>query len=414
MRKITTMAFGWLFICATACLATFYSGGTGNLDSPFQLGTAEDIIALAENEGHWGAAFELAGDIDLGGIDFKPFTQDLQNGFGGTINGKGFTIKNLTIKGVKGRYVGLFGVLARTAVIRNLTLKDVDIIATTPEEIEKNRHLYVGSFAGVSKGGVLNCTATGRIRAAAGELVSVGGMFGRLENAMIDRCYSAVSIRAISTGQSYAGGFVGYCHSSYMLNNISKSNIYATGSSQTYAGAITGYALHTGFNSCCGKEGRVLVDCGGFAGGITGYSYNGQIINCYSLNDVYSFQKGYAGGIVAGNYNSIAQNCYFAGNLSLKEEKSRSGAIAGINSKSQILNCFWVYDTSLSNNAVAEGVFIGNVEVFSMQQIIAGGLFKDEIWNAETPKDALMPLWHLENGKLPQLNRTARAATSID
>ena len=272
----------------------------------------------------------------------------------------------------------------------------------------------MGSFAGVSKGSVLNCTATGRIRAVASDLVSVGGIFGRLENAMIDRCYSAINIRAVSAGQSYGGGFVGYCHSSYMLNNISNSNIYATGGKQTYAGAITGYALHTGFNSCCSKGGRVIVDCGGFSGGITGYCYNGQTINCYALNDVYSFKEGYAGGIVAGNYNSIVQNCYFAGSLSLKAEKSRSGAIAAINSKSQILNSFWVYDTSLSSVAVAEGVFIGNVEMFNMQQILGGGLFKDEIWNAETPKDALLPLWHLEEGKLPKLNRTAQAPNLRD
>ncbi len=397
-------------LVSVSCLSAAYSGGSGDTESPYKLATAEDIIALAENEGNWGLVFELVSDIDLVGIDFKPFTQDLQNGFGGTINGNGFAIRNLTIKGIKGRYVGFFGVLARTATIENLHLYDVDIDVATPQEIDKDNHIYVGALGGISMANAINCTVTGRINASSKNLTSIGGLFGRLEGATVDHCHSAVSIRAISLGQCFAGGFVGYCQKSNMLNNISKSNIYADGSDKTYIGGITGYALHTSFNSCCSKQGRMLADCGGFAGGITGYCYNGQIMNCFAENDVFSFSKGFAGGLTAGNYNSIIQNSYFAGRLSLKDMDSRSGAIAGFNAKSQILNCFWVYDASLSSEAISEGMFIGTVKTLTRAQIAAGGIFTDQMWNSDTPPNSPQPLWNLYENKLPTLTRTAKAA----
>ncbi|MFI4912553.1 MAG: GLUG motif-containing protein [Sedimentisphaeraceae bacterium JB056] len=398
-----------LCLILSSCFAAGFGGGKGNLESPYKLSEASDIIELAENEGSWGAVFELTSDIDMAGIDIKPFTQDMQNGFGGTIRGNGFTIKNITLKGIEGKYVGLFGVLSATSVISDLKIIDVDIDVNTPEGIEKDNYIYVGALAGCSRGKLINCEVTGNIKARSKDLVSAGGFGGRLEGSIIDHCYAEVSMDIASEGQSFAGGMVGYCYNSNMLNNISNSIINAVGSERTYAGSISGYSLDTSFNSCCSDEGKILTDCGGYSGGITGYCYNGQIINCYAENTVFSFDNGFAGGLAGGNYNSIIRDCFFNGRISLESMDSKGGTIAGFNVKSQILNCFWVYDSSMADKAIVDGVFIGDVTMLTNKQIKAGGIFDEETWNADTPKDSLKPLWEIYENKLPTLNRVAQS-----
>ncbi len=383
-----------------------YSGGDGSVGSPYKLSSAEDILTLAASDGDWGALFELVCDIDLASAEIKPFTQDLENAFGGQIDGKGFKIKNLRFKGVIGRYVGLFGLLSRTAVIRNLSLVGVDIDVATPVEEEKNNYLYVGGLAGSSKAFIENCRVSGVIKARAKQLVSVGALTGRQEREPIDRCEARVEIEAISPQQSFAGGLIGYCTGADIFNSLSDSRIYAGDSERSYAGGICGYSLYSKYDSCESSGGKVVTDSGSYSGGIGGYCYDGTITNCIGSNDVFSFDNGFAGGITGGNYNSIIENCYFNGRLSSRQMGSRSGTIAGLNAKSQIINCFWVYDKSLSQKAIAEGIFIGDVFMLTESQIKSGLNFDEKKWNAGSGRK----LWQFTEGKLPQLSRAASIA----
>lgn len=395
-----------IVLVVNLCEAGTYSGGDGKIDNPYKISKPEDILELGVEDGDWGGYFVLTGDIDMKDIDFNPIAPTLSNNFGGSLDGRNFTISNLRIQGEKGRYVGLFGAMGRNGKIHNLNLKGIDINVSVPDSVEKDNFIYVGGFAGNSSGEFVNCSVSGIVSAKSRDLTAAGGFAGRLYEAVVNHCESDVNLRALSVKQTFAGGMFGYCYMSILLNNLSNDDVYAAGSDQTYAGGLTGYALHSTFGSCCADSGGVITDTGGFAGGITGYNYNGQIANCYAVNGVFSFSKGYAGGLAGGNYHSIIRNSYFAGRLSKKTMKSKPGTIAGINVTSQIDNCYWNYDTALVSNPIAEGNFIGNVTMLTSEQIKAGGLFSDPQWNADSPVGGPL-LWEMHDDRLPTLTRSA-------
>ena len=60
---------------------------------------------------------------------------------------------------------------------------------------------YVGGFAGVTKGQILNCWARGKVQGSS----SVGGFAGLLEGGLITNCYAATFLE----GDEDVGGFVG-------------------------------------------------------------------------------------------------------------------------------------------------------------------------------------------------------------
>ncbi len=403
---LKSAALGLLLSVVTFSFASTYSGGNGRVDNPYKISTPEDMVVLSAEEGDWGASFILINDVDMEGIDFNPISRDLQNSFSGFMDGCGFAIKNLRINGEKGRYVGLFGALSKTAQIQNIRLVDIDIDVFVPEYVEKDNYIYVGGFAGNSDGKLSNCSVSGKISAVSREITAAGGLAGRVYKTTINHCESSVSLRAVSEKQTFAGGFIGYSYTVAMMNNISNSYVYAAGSDKTYAGGLTGYALHTKFGSSCCDSGRVLIDTGGFCGGITGYNSYSEIANCYAVNDVFSFSKGFAGGLVGGNYSSIIKNSYFSGRLSQKSMKSKSGAIAGYNKASQIINCYWNYDASLVSIPIAKGEFFGKVTMLTQRQIKAGGIFNDPQWNADSPPQGPM-LWEIHADKLPTLSLSA-------
>lgn len=407
MNKLATTAAVYFLIitlAGTFSSAGTYSGGSGRADDPYKISKLDDILELGRSQGDWGSSFVVVNDIDMARIDFTPIAGSLHNAFNGSIEGRGFTISNLMIKGEKGQYAGMFGVIGAAGKIHNLKLHNIDIDVFVADNVVKDNFIYVGGFAGNSNGEFRNCSVSGKIKARAKDLAAVGGICGRIYNSVINRCQSSVTVSISSTGRTFAGGLVGYCYATTMLNNISISDVYAAGNKQTYAGGITGYALHTKFSSCSSDAGTILTDSGGYAGGITGYNYNGHITNCYAVNNVFSFSNGFAGGIAGGNYNSIIRNCYFSGALSQKRMKSKHGAIAGMNKASQILNCYWNYDTSLATAPIADGKFIGTVTMLTQQQINAGGIFSDPKWNADSPASGAL-LWEIHSNKLPTLNR---------
>ena len=106
--------------------------GSGTESDPYQIGTAEglkwfrDKVNNAKTPDETKICVELTEDIDLSGEEWSPIGigQGVYWGslsYSGTFDGKGHTIKNLSIDNSSANFVGLFGyVLGGT--IRNLTV----------------------------------------------------------------------------------------------------------------------------------------------------------------------------------------------------------------------------------------------------------------------------------------------------
>ena len=147
--------------------------------------------------------YELGSNIDAsatsawnsngsGGYDgFNPIG-DNTNNFNGTFDGLGFTISNLYINRPDTNFVGLFG-FTNNATIKNIGLKDVDIIA----------NINVGGLFGyMIDGTIKNSYVSGTVIG----IRNVGTLVGANDVGTISNSYASGSV----SGNEYAGGLVGY------------------------------------------------------------------------------------------------------------------------------------------------------------------------------------------------------------
>lgn len=347
-----------------------YSGGTGELNNPYQIATTNDLISLGESTEDYDKHFILTVDIDLdpnltGGRIFTqaiiaPDTNDISNHFQGipftgVFDGNGHTISNLTIEG-KG-YLGLFGKLEDSganisgvgANISNLTLDKVDINGTEN---------YVGGLVGYNDvlGSISNCCSKGMIIGNE----DVGGLVGYNYIGFISNCYSHCTVngdnrigglvgnnnygggisdcssRGIVIGDEDVGGLVGYSFTSRIFNSYSSCKV--TGSENV--GGLIGY---NGFTTIISNNyiiGTVTGDQN--VGGLAGYNYVGTISNSYSSSIVIGNED--VGGLVGETQFGTITTSYSTGNVS--GNKDTGGLVGYKGYFSEVTMSFWDIETS--------------------------------------------------------------------
>ena len=161
-------------------------------DGAIHIKSAEDLRSLAHSctLDSWsrGKTVVLDNDIELTDDDELPIPT-----FGGTFNGNGHTISGLSITQSVSP-AGLFGVLQKDAVIKNLNVEGT----VTPSGDSEN----IGGIVGENHGTIESCTFNGSVSGKR----SVGGIAGRnLATGIVRACDASGAI----FGQSMTGGIVG-------------------------------------------------------------------------------------------------------------------------------------------------------------------------------------------------------------
>ncbi|HBJ18973.1 MAG TPA: hypothetical protein DDY70_04455 [Clostridiales bacterium] len=326
----------------------------GTPEHPFLIRTPEEFIAFVEkinapteegNEGYRTACYRLEADLDMTGKSWTPAGKTVTltdedsgevtttlNGFSGTFDGNGHTIRNLTITrtlrtGVA--TVGLFGV-AEKAYFHDFTLENIDYSA---ESYTSNDNV------GVAIGGVLG----------QGNLCTFRNI----------RVTGTIAPALCAENPAYIGGIVGYHQSaaygdqSYIsyIQNCSvelevKNGSFDDGETGDMSGAVTGgiagyistYKCATAVVNCT-VDGRITA--GRYTGGVLGYlsgSYV-SVINCANYASVTSTSPAkdvtYTGGIIAfSTGDNTLMDCYSTGRIKgvrsgSTQYKSYAGGIAG-------------------------------------------------------------------------------------
>lgn len=237
-------------ITGTPALAT----GSGTETDPYRIGTAEglkwfrDKVNNAKNAANniedTKICAELTKDIDLSGEAWTPI--GIGGAFyagtppySGTFDGKGHTIKNLSIDS-SAHYVGLFGYVYG-GTIRNLTVSG---------SVKGSEH--TGGIAGAANGGTFeNCANQCAVQGG-----TTGGIIGFAieEGTLIVRdCYNVGSITT-TTGNS-VGGIIGQCinTSGTIRNCYNAGTVTGTAS----VGAIIGNPGTNKIYNCYYLEGSV-------------------------------------------------------------------------------------------------------------------------------------------------------------
>jgi hypothetical protein len=347
LRVLAFWAVLTLSVPAAITSAATFAGGTGEPNDPYQIATAEQLLAIGSNTNLLDKCFVLTADIDLdptlpgGKVLDRPVIapDDIENPFSdtpaftGCLDGKGHAIRHLRIQVPRAVRLGLFGLVGPGGRIRALDLDDVQIRG---EE-------WSGSLAGKIDGGSVDtCRSSGRV---SGDYGYVGGLVAESINTTYVACQSSCSLYANRWSVDCMGGLIGRNCGGTISNSSASGEVWYEGAN--YAGGLVG--LNEGGNIyCCFSTGAILTeDDGGSSavGGLAGRHTGGRILGCYATGALPS--AGCAGGLVGDSSLGSIQQSYATGAVTLSEHAYyyEMGGLVGHNNGTRV-HGFWNTITS--------------------------------------------------------------------
>jgi hypothetical protein len=418
MDKINIKCGIMLIVCLSLqplVLSAEFAGGTGEPNDPYQIATAEQLIAIGLDYELLQKHYVLIEDIDLDPNlpDRHMFTdaiiaQDRKDSgywgspFRGVLDGQGHTISNLHIEGEPGYSAGLFGMLE--GLVKDLHFTDV-VISGSP----------CGAIAGMSKDGmIVRCSVTGQISGDE----HVGGLVGSNGFGSLVECNAQVQV----SGSENVGGMVGdnngtLIHCKVQIEVVGQQNVGGlVGEDHGRIIECIATGAVVGSNNVGGLIGdswgtmilRTSVICEVIAertaGGLAGkaiWIFGGMFSDCY-------FQGSVAGSTIGGLIGEVMNlqvfNCYTACEIIPVEAKGRDpviGALFGDTRTSgwapMTAACFW--DEELSGIDISTG--LDPLELgtgLTTEQMLDEKVFRNAGWD-------FSHVWMTCEGDYPKLQR---------
>jgi hypothetical protein len=281
--------------------------GLGTAEEPYLIRDARDLGTVwLEPLAH----YRLKASVDLSGMTWS---MAVVTWFGGTFDGSGYVISNLSIQG--GRYLGLFGHLGSQAKISNLGLETVDVNGITD----------VGGLVGNNQGGSIStCYSNGTVNGTGSRVgVLVGENYGSITNSHSTGMVTGFGAVGGLVGGNYEGSIATSYSTSITSgtwrsvgglvgdNSGSITTSYSTGT-VTGTGEDVGGLVGSNLSSVtmCHSTGTVSGDWG--VGGLVGYD-EGSVAMSYSTGSVSGDRA--VGGLV-GASGGIINNSYSTGTVS--------------------------------------------------------------------------------------------------
>lgn len=238
--------------------------------------SADGLINVAElvNGGKTDINITLGKNIDLTGKGWTPIGTNYEKRYKGTFDGRGHTIKGLTVT-TNDQFVGLFGYLDKAGTVKNVVMEGI--------QITSNHVLMSGNTGGVvgySWGTIENCSVSGSVSGTN----CVGGVVGSQKAGSIIGCSSS----AIVKGTRYVGGVAGEKWGTMTACYATSNVTLEINSPQDLSG-----------------------------GGVVGLNGGSTVLACYATGNVNS--KGsntgnvHIGGLFGDNY-TVVTACYWKNN----------------------------------------------------------------------------------------------------
>ena len=279
----------------------------GTEEHPYRITTAAELQAIGASDESRNMHYALANNIDLGRLDgtFTPIQW-----LGGSLDGKGYTISNLTITEDAGSSVGLVRELRPGAFIKNVKFENAKIEAT-------NSNQKIGVVAGVSQGTIQlveikSASITGTndsalVGGAVGHSVSVNEASKRVI-ARVDRVSANITLGVEGTDlRGKVGGLVGKNEGGIIINSYVVGKAYVKNAVQF--GGIVATNEYKSING---------------TGGVYSGALGGNIKDCYTNIDIHAIVTNKMGYILVKNtdhstkVNKIVGNYYVAKEGGLK------------------------------------------------------------------------------------------------
>ena len=276
MKNATDWQAGGEYTYTVSLAAAKDLGYTIESNGSYTVYNADGLMNVAElvNGGKTDINITLDKDIDLTGKGWTPIGTNYENRYKGTFDGRGHTIKGLTVT-TNDQFVGLFGYLDRAGTVKNVVMEDI--------QITSNHVLMSGNTGGVvgsSWGTIENCSVSGSVSGTN----CVGGVVGGQKAGSIIGCSSSATVK----GTRYVGGVAGEKQGTMIA-------CYATGD-------VT-------------LEIDSQRDLSG--GGVVGFNIGSRVLACYATGNVNSKGRStgnvHIGGLFGDNY-TVVTACYWKNN----------------------------------------------------------------------------------------------------
>ena len=320
MKKLLSILMTLCLMLAMCAVATaeapIFAGGAGTEDDPWQIATAEQLMALSATvndgsaQGYPGQYFALTEDINLAGVEWQPIghmdLEDMSNYscmFFGTFDGQGHTISNVTFSSdypVCG--VGVIGM--NLGEVKNLTVENVQIHCTDTYS------MAIGGIVGYNMGAVHDVILTGTNDIAGVNATGgiCGGSTGNTWNCAVDGTTIHVlgdndfsDGRIIQCDVAECGGLIiGGSFGGTIDNCTAKGTVIAEGNEPVGMGGIAGCLEMMDSVTNCTADVEIISQQGGHAiGGLCGYS------GTHSMGDIALATE----GVVTTVYPGVIDNC---------------------------------------------------------------------------------------------------------
>ena len=403
MKKLTSLLLAlslMLAMCAVASAETkIFAGGAGTEDDPYQIATAEQLLALAATvndgsaQGYPGQYFVLTDDIDLADTDWQPIghmdLEDMSNYscmFFGVFDGQGHTISNVSFTSdypICG--VGVIGM--NLGEVKDLTVQNVQIRCTDTFS------MAIGGVVGYNMGQVHDVTLTGTNDIAGVNATGgiCGGSTGNTWNCAVDGATIHVlgdndfsDGRIIQCDVAECGGLIiGGSFGGTIDSCTARGAIVAEGNEPVGLGGIAGCLEMMDSITNCTAEVEITSEKGGHAiGGLCGYS------GTHSVGDVALETE----GVQTTEYPGIIDNCTVTVKMDVPGATHVGGLVGtglyyyGEETAFKITNCTV---TAEITGAVTPGAVAGRaensvIESCAAQVTLDGEPLTDQVGQTET------------------------------
>lgn len=232
-----------------------YAGGTGVAESPYQIGTAEQLFHLAETSADYDKHFVLTANIDLTGTNLtaaliSPNPYDPEFGpFTGVFDGLGYAISNLSITEEMGFGLALFGQVGEGGVIRNLGVVDAII----------QGNYGVAILSSENYGSISNCWVNGSVSG----FNICGGICG-VNEGLVENCYSEGSVGLGRNRGGFCGinrGVLRNAHSVAAVNQEGEPDLRESTSSALTLNSVIIITPSYYIGGFCGQNSGLVTNC---------------------------------------------------------------------------------------------------------------------------------------------------------
>ena len=270
--------------------------------------------------------YELKADLDLTGSDWMPPANVTA-----TWEGNGHTISNLSVSGGTERQA-LVGRLGSGGIVRNLNLRDVNIMGTR----------LSGSLVGTNEGMIIGCSTTGTVNNSSWY---AGGLVG--EN--LGTIMASYSEATVTGGHNETGGLVG-ANFGTITASYATGNVTGTGRS---VGGLVG-TNQTGTITASYATGNVTTGSAGdpgHHGGLAGKNEGGTIKASYATGNVDGGSENGVGGLVGTNDSSSTVTASYSTGTATSTGSNVGGLVG--NNSGTVTNSY--FDSTTSGITTGDG-----------------------------------------------------------